>query len=113
MSKVCYWVGSLCRSPEHFVVLDYSRKPVLPYHIATSGMFILRAEESAVNMGAEGTVSFSGYGTTSADDVSEYTSKEIDPYDKYWSVKQMQGDKHIISKVPRYFLLIEITYMQI
>ena len=93
MSEVYDWVGSLCRIPEHFMLLDYSGKPMLPHHIATSGMYNLREEDSAVNMSAEGTVAFSGYGVTSTDDTSDYTSKEIDPYDKYWSLKKIQDDE--------------------
>ena len=55
------WVGSLSQTPEHFYIVDYSRKRISPFF---REHLILKNTKTPALMSPEGVVAFRGYSTS-------------------------------------------------
>lgn len=67
MMHVYDWVGSLSTKPEHFEIVNYGGKVVLPHEQIEAGVFNMRVSDSPLQMSQDGEVAFLGFGVHKKD----------------------------------------------
>ena len=64
MIDVYNWVGSLNVEPEFFEILDYKGKVVYPADDVGSGLYNMKAMQSAIKMSHHGEIAFNEFGAS-------------------------------------------------